>query len=192
MRISDGFTDAIGNTPLIRLRRVERRNGVRDPGQSRVHESRRFGEGSRGEMDRFGRRAARTLETGRYRGRGYRGQHGHRLGACLQCARLSMRDRHARQSGGRKISNHRGSGGAIAQGTGRALQQPEPIPKGGGSPGGGVARRDLGKSIRQYREPRCALRVDGPRDLARYRRQNRRLLRVHGHRRHAGGRCPLS
>ena len=54
-----------------------------------------------------------------------------------------------------------------------------------------LPERDLGQSVRQYRQSRRALRIHRAGDLARHRRQDRRLLRRDRHRRHAGGRRRL-
>ena len=43
-----GIDGYVGNTPLIRLRRAVRIDGLRDSGKSGIHESGRFGERSSG------------------------------------------------------------------------------------------------------------------------------------------------
>ncbi|KJZ74051.1 hypothetical protein HIM_06500 [Hirsutella minnesotensis 3608] len=72
-----------------------RRDGLRDPGQGRVHEPRGLHQGPRGAVRGQGRRGARAAAGRRHRGRGHGGQHGHRAGARVPVARLPARHLHA-------------------------------------------------------------------------------------------------
>ncbi len=51
MQVRDGIVEAIGNTPLIKLRARLRADRLHDPGQGRVHEPRPVGEGPRRTRD---------------------------------------------------------------------------------------------------------------------------------------------
>ena len=142
-------------------------------------------------MDRARRRAARRAQARRYRGGGYGGQHRHRTRPCVQRSGIPLRDRHARQPGGGKVSDHRGPWGGASQGARGPLQQSEPVPESCGAARRRAAQCDLGEPVRQHSQSHGACRVDRPGNLARHRRQGRRVLRGYGDGRHARGRCGL-
>ncbi len=74
------------------------RDRLHHPGQGRVPESRRLGEGPRRAVHRQGRGGARPVAPGRRHRRGHRRQHRDRAGARRQRARLPQRHRHARDA----------------------------------------------------------------------------------------------
>ena len=89
--IVDGFAGAVGNTPLIRLRRASAATGLRDPRQGGVHEARRQREGPRRRSASSRMPSARGAagpRPARHHRRGHRGQYRHRPDAGRQCPRL--------------------------------------------------------------------------------------------------------
>ena len=78
MDIRDGFIGAIGNTPLIKLKKASEADRLPDPGQGRVPEPRRLGQGPRGALHHRGRRAEARTPPRRPDRRGHRRQHRHR------------------------------------------------------------------------------------------------------------------
>ncbi len=112
--VRDGFTDSIGNTPLIRLRSFSEETGCEilgkaefmNPGGSVKDRAAKWivlDAERRGVLKPGGTVVEGTAATP------------HRSRACMQCPRLQMRDRHAGQSSGREIPDHRGAGRATAQ-----------------------------------------------------------------------------
>ena len=76
MQFSPGVVEAIGNTPLIKLKRASAETGCTILGQGRVHESRAVGEGPPRATDHPGGGEARRDQAGRARGRGTAGNTG--------------------------------------------------------------------------------------------------------------------
>ncbi len=170
MHMSDGFTDAIGNTPLIRLRRLSDETGCEILGKAEFMNPGGSVKDRAAKWIVLDAERRGLLKPGGTVVEGTAGNTGIGLAHVCNARGYRVRDRDARQSGGREIPDHRGPGRRTAQGAGRALQQSQSIPKGGRAPRAGASRRHLGQSIRQYRESRRSFRVDGPRDLAGYRR----------------------
>ena len=68
MTINNDVVEAIGNTPLIKLKRASEADRLHHSRQGRVHESRPVGEGPRRQMDDPRGREARRPQAGRPRG----------------------------------------------------------------------------------------------------------------------------
>ena len=78
MIVAADLPAAVGNTPLIRLRRASEATGCEILGQGRVHEPRPVGQGPRGALDHPRRRRPRRAPARRHHRRGHRRQHRHR------------------------------------------------------------------------------------------------------------------
>jgi aerobic C4-dicarboxylate transport protein len=75
MHVSDGFTDAIGNTPVDSPALLSEETGWRDPGKGGIHEPRWLRGRPRRKVDRPGCRETRAVEARRHGGGGHRRQH---------------------------------------------------------------------------------------------------------------------
>ena len=101
-------------------------------------------------------RSGRLL-AGRHGRRRHGRQHRHRARARLQRARLSLRHRDAGQPVAREVPDDRDARRRGAAREDRAVQRSESLPEGGAAGSREeIARRDLGQSVRQHREPRHA------------------------------------
>ena len=194
MNIRNGIVDAIGNTPLIRLKRASELTGCdilgkaefMNPGQSVKDRAALF-------IIRDADRARRAAARRRHR-RGHGRQYRHRPGAGRQRAGLPHRHRHPRDpepgEEGRAPPARRRAG----RGAGRALREPEQLRE---------ALRPAGRASWRSTEPNGAIwanqfdnvanrqahiETHRPGDLGADRRQGRRLRLRGRHRRHAGRR----
>ena len=93
MQTRDGIVDAIGNTPLITLKRASAATGCTILGKAEFMKSRSVGEGPPGAPDHPRGGSARRDQAGRPGGREHGRQHRHRACSGRQRARLSHRDR---------------------------------------------------------------------------------------------------
>ena len=89
MPIRDDIIEAIGNTPLIKLKRASEATGCTILGKAEFMNPGPVGQGPAGAADDPRGREARRAQARRARGRGDRRQHRHRARAGRQCARLS-------------------------------------------------------------------------------------------------------
>ena len=187
MAVSDGFMGAVGNTPLIRLRRLSEETGCEILGKAEFMNPGGSVKDRAAKWIVLDAERRGTLKPGGTVVEGTAGNTG--IGLAHVCnARgyrcvIVMPDNQAAE----KYADHRGSRCRTAQGARGSLQQSQSVSEGGRPVGRGAAERSLGESIRQHGQSPRALRVHRPGDLARHRRESGRVLRRHRHRRHLGG-----
>ena len=190
MDVRDGFLDAIGNTPLIRLRRASEETGCEILGKAEFLNP---GSSVKDRAALFIVRDAEergVLRPGGVDRRGHRRQHRHRPGAGRQRPRLPNGDRHRRhaepgEDGHAPAVRRRGAaraGGALPRSE-QLRQGVRPARRRAGADR--AERGDLGQPVRQRRQPARPLRDHRAGDLAADRRQGRRLHLRRRYRRHA-------
>ena len=197
MTFNKDVIEAIGNTPLIKLKRASEADRLHHSRQGRIHESRPVGQGPRRQVDDPGGREARRPQARRARGGSDRGQYRHRSCGRRQRARLP----HLDPDPGNAEPGKEGHAAAVRRRAGRsagaALFQSEQLSACRAAAGRPASqdraeRRVVRRSVEQSRQRQGALRVHRSGDLGADRRQDRRLHLLGRHRRHAGRHQPLS
>ena len=193
MALSDGFTGAVGNTPLIRLRRLSEETGCEILGKAEFMNPGGSVKDRAAKWIVLDAEKRGVLKPGGTVVEGTAGNTG--IGLAHVCnARgykcvIVMPDNQAAE----KYQIIEALGRRIAQGARGPIQQSESISEGRRPLGGGAAQRGLGEPVRQHGQSHGPLRVHRSGDLARHRRENRRVLRGDRHRRHPrGSRCNSS
>ncbi len=100
MSLTEGFVGAVGNTPLIRLKHLSEETGCEILGKAEFMNPGGSVKDRAAKWIVLDAEKRGVLKPRRHGGRRHRRQHRHRHRACLQCPRLQVRHRHARQSGG--------------------------------------------------------------------------------------------
>ena len=173
----------VGDTPLVRLRRLRDAAGRRDPREARVAEPRRLGEGPRGARDGRRRRAARARSARPGPARRDVRQHRHRLRDARRGARLPREavragQRHARAEAA-AARLRRGPRADRSDGRQRRRH-----PRGAADLRARSRTLLLPRSVQQRRQLARALRDDGRRDPRADRRPRDALRRGPRHERH--------
>jgi hypothetical protein len=192
LRLHGDLAQAIGNTPLLKLRRASEATGCTilgkcefmNPGQSVK---------DRAALYIIRMRWRGRLAPGRHHCRGHGRQHRHRAGAGGRLDGVQDGHRDPRDAEPGKEGHDPAGRGRTGAGARGALPQPQQLcalfrPAGRGAGPDRAERRDLGQPVRQYREPAGPCRNHRPRDLGPDRRQGGRLRLRGWFGRHLGGR----
>ena len=185
--------DAIGNTPLIRLKTRLGRNRLRDPRQGRVHEPGQSVKDRAGLFIIRDAEAAGLLQPGGVIVEGTAGNTG--IGLTLVAKALGYRtvivipDTQSQE----KKDALRAARRRTDRSAGGAVQEPQQLretvgPAGRAAGEDRAERRHLGQPVRQCRQPRRPYPHHGAGNLDADRRQGRRFRLGGGHGRHAGRR----
>ncbi len=190
MQSANGIIEAIGNTPLIKLKRVSAATGCTILGKAEFMNPGPVGQGPRRAVHHRGRGEEGRVAARRRHRRRHRRQYRHRAGAGRQRHGLSQRHRHS----GNAEPGEEGHAAAvrrrIGRSAGRALLQSQQLRQNLRPARRAIGkdrkeRRDLGQSVRQRRQPPRPYRDHRAGNLAADRRQGRRLRLRGRHRRHA-------
>ena len=193
MPIRNGIIEAIGNTPLIKLKRASEETGCTILGKAEFMNP---GQSVKDRAALFIIRDALNsgqLQPGGTVVEGTAGNTG--IGLALVGNALGLQDghRHPRDAVRREEGHAAACRRRADRGAGRALQGSQQLreifrPSRRAACRDRAERRDLGQSVRQCRQPPGPYRDHGAGDLEGDRRQGRRLHLRGRHRRHAGRR----
>ena len=127
MQFSDGIVEAIGNTPLIKLKRASAETGCTILGKAEFMNPGQSVKDRAGAADDPRGGDARRAQAGRSRGREHRRQYRHRARAGGQCARLPHADRDSRDAEPGEEGHAAALRRRAGRGACRALRQSEQL-----------------------------------------------------------------